>query len=119
MADQPGPFQPTPSDYQGPERREAQRFAAVGSHHLVIKVSDYDGRPVLQDISARGLLVLVPKRYKLGATVYVELVNERQGTSHTAAARIIRVTPASDGQFSVALHFVYHLTDEEFKTLIS
>lgn len=113
------PFEPSPSDYHGPERRATPRYSPTDASHLTVKVADYDGEVVLQDISAGSISFQLDRRHKPGSFLYVELINTLRNVSQKCTLRVVRLTSLSNTRHLVAGAFVYRLTDEEFKALIT
>src|SRR5437588_3392199 len=83
------------------DRREALRFAIhrETAGHLVAAVGETFWPARVLDLSARGVRLLLRRRFEPGNLVLVELANGRCVFSCALVVRVVHVAPQPDGAY--------------------
>jgi hypothetical protein len=102
------------------DRREALRFAIHRdtAGHLIAAVGETFWPARVIDLSARGVRLLLRRRFEPGKLVLVELANGRRVFSCALVMRVVHVTPQPDGAFLLGAEFSRKLSQRELMALL-
>jgi hypothetical protein len=113
-----------PLDFPGSttlDRREALRFAIQRetASHLIAAVGETFWPARVIDLSARGLRLLLRRRFEPGKLVLVELANGRRVFSCALVVRVTHVTPQPEGAYLMGAEFSRKLSQPELMALMA
>jgi hypothetical protein len=105
------------------ERRAWVRYAAdlEASCHMSGTLQDAGWPGTVQDISARGVALLLKHRFKPGTTLLVDLKNPDGKFLRTVRARVIYAAPTQsrgDHWWRIGCTLVEDLTEEDLRALL-
>jgi hypothetical protein len=102
------------------DRREALRFAIhrETAGHLIAAVGETFWPARVIDLSARGIRLLLRRRFEPGKLVLVELANGRRVFSCALVIRVVHVTPEPDGAYLLGGEFSRKLSQAELMALM-
>jgi hypothetical protein len=113
-----------PADLAGDsalDRRESLRFAIHRdtAGHLIAAVGETFWPARVLDLSARGVRLVLRRRFEAGKLVLVELANGRRVFSCALVVRVAHVAPQPDGAYLLGAEFSRRLSHTELTALLS
>jgi hypothetical protein len=72
---------------------------------------------VIRDVSARGLGLLLPRRFEPGAVLFVEPFGLTGYATRVLPAKVVRVTARDGGAWLIGCEFLTELREDEVSAL--
>ncbi|HMC63766.1 MAG TPA: PilZ domain-containing protein [Gemmataceae bacterium] len=102
------------------ERRAEPRYSANPDASCRVSATDdpESQSAEIDNISARGIKVLVQRGYEVGTFLLVQLTGKNRHLERTVMVRVVRVTAEASGKYALGCAFLTPLEGYELFTLV-